>query len=64
MSEPVLIAVISACGVIIAAIIGVFAAKAKSGNKTTVKQKNKGKGEAYQIGFVNMNTGEKQENGK
>jgi len=58
MSEPVLIAVITAGATIIAAVIGIFAAKAKSGNKTTVKQNNKGKGDSVQIGVMNINTEE------
>lgn len=61
MSEPVLIAIIGASGAIIAAFIGIFAAKAKSGNKTIVKQKNKGKEKAYQIGVVNVSTEEKKD---
>ena len=62
MSEPVLIAVIGAGGVVVAAIIGVFAAKAKSGSKTFIKQKNKGKEQAIQVGIMNLNVEDKKEN--
>ena len=64
MSEPVLIAVIAAGATIIAALIGIFAAKAKSGNKTIVKQKNKGKEKAIQIGVINVNTEDKKDERK
>lgn len=64
MSEPVLIAVIAAGATIVAAIIGIFAAKAKSGNKTIVKQKSKGKGQTIQMGVVNLNVWDKKENEK
>ena len=38
-----------------------YDAKAKSGNRTTVKQKAKGKKEAMQIGVVNINVEEKKD---
>lgn len=63
MSEPVLIAVIGACGVVVAALINAFV-KSKSGSKTIVKQKNKGKEQTTQVGIMNLNVGDKQENGK
>lgn len=64
MSEPVLIAVIAAGATIIAAIIGFFSAKAKSGNKTFIKQKNRGKEQTIQVGVVNLNMEDKKENEK
>ena len=64
MSEQVLIAIIGAAGVIIAAIIGIFAAKTKSGNKTVIKQKNNGKEQTTQIGIVNLSVEGKKENEK
>ena len=60
MSEPVLIAVITAGAAIITAVIGIFAEKAKSGNKTTIKQKSKGKGDSVQIGVMNIISEEKK----
>lgn len=53
MSEQMVIALIGAGAVIIAAIIEIFKAKAKNGSKTIVKQKNKGKEKAVQIGVIN-----------
>ncbi len=64
MSEPVLIAIIGAAGVVIAAIIGIFAAKAKSGNKTVIKQNNKGEEQTTQVGIVNLNVEDSKENAK
>lgn len=62
MSEQVLIAIIAAGATIIAAIIGVFASKAKSGNRTIVKQKTKGKEKAIQVGVVTVELGEHKNN--
>jgi len=59
MSEAVLIAIIAAGATIVAAIIGIFAAKAKGGNKIVVKQKNKGKERTIQIGVINSGSEEK-----
>ncbi len=64
MSEPLLIAIIAAGATIIAALIGIFAAKAKSGNKTIVKQKNRGKEKSIQIGVINVNTEDKKDERK
>ena len=61
MSESVLVALIAAVATIVAAIIGVFAAKAKSGNKTIVKQRSKGKEETIQVGVINLNLNEKKD---
>lgn len=63
MSEPVLIAVIGAGALIVAEIIKTVV-KSKGGNKTIIKQNNKGKGQITQVGEVNINMDGNYSNGK